>query len=66
MSLGLECPECGLCKGVTEGLCMPGPSKGPVYRCAACGCEVFYVLVAGSIVCPGCGSEAILAELVDD
>lgn len=48
----LECPHCGLFKGVLEGLIEPGPD-GRRWVCD-CGCDLYYILPDG-VQCLQCG-----------
>lgn len=49
----LECPSCGLHKGVFNGNHAP-PEADAVYTCA-CGCQHFFVMTYG-VFCQGCGT----------
>jgi len=46
----LECPECGLMKGVFKGVCVPEK----VLECN-CGCRHCFVSGEGNIICCNCG-----------
>ena len=54
MIMALECPQCGLWKGVLEGLIEPG--HGTRFVCY-CGCDLFYILPEGC-QCLLCGVMA--------
>lgn len=49
----LECPSCGLERGVFKGASQP-PDGTLVYPCH-CGNDLFHVLDNSSIFCPNCG-----------
>lgn len=49
---GLECPECGLRKGVFVALCCPG--EGHKYYQCNCG-NAHFMIVEGFTICALCG-----------
>lgn len=50
-----DCPECGLEKGVMQGLVQPQEGE-PIWQCH-CGCEMFYIPASGFPTCVMCGTE---------
>lgn len=58
----LECPECGLEKGVYQGLASP-PEGSLVYECE-CGCQRFEILISGAF-CINCGQTHTFEAVID-
>ena len=57
----MECPECGLFKGVYSGLCQGGPEDTHYLMCSNCEYAVFNISPSG-IWCCYCGSEVHIPD----
>jgi len=50
----LQCPECGLDKGVFHAVCVPD-----TYWTCTCGCAHFFVSGTTNIICALCGEAQV-------
>ena len=48
-----ECPECGLMKGVREGIVSTGDLE---YWQCDCGCDMYHIIKDYNAMCIGCGA----------
>ena len=58
-TIGLECPECRLLRGVHEYQVMP--ENGIIWACG-CGNNLFFVTAKGNALCPNCGQHQRIPE----